>query len=117
MKKVGDGSANMFRMGWCADYPDAHNMLYDVFHPTDSTNRIQWNNKKFAQLVESASKEPDSQQRLKLYFEAERILNKTSASIFPLFFETAQYLIKPRVKDWYPMPIGGQHIYRWSLEE
>jgi ABC-type transport system substrate-binding protein len=29
---------HIFRMSWCADYPDANNWLYEVFHPTKGIN-------------------------------------------------------------------------------
>jgi ABC-type oligopeptide transport system substrate-binding subunit len=108
---------NMFRFGWCADYPDANNWLYDVFHPTVSPNWIGWNNQEFAKVVEAAQSEPDPKIRVQLYRRAEEILNTEETAIVPLYFATALYLIKPWVNDWYIMAFGGQQIRNWSLAE
>ena len=107
---------HLYRFGWCADYPDANNWLYDVFHPTHSPNRIGWNNKGFMERVERAQLSSDPQERKYLYREAEKILTEEAAAILPLYFYTAQYLVKPRVKGWYSMELGGQHIRNWSLK-
>ncbi|MCV6639506.1 peptide ABC transporter substrate-binding protein [Candidatus Albibeggiatoa sp. nov. NOAA] len=108
---------NMFRFGWCADYPDANNWLYEVFHPTVSPNWIGWNNQEFAKVVEAAQSESDPKARLQLYRRAEEILNTEETAIVPLYFATALYLVKPWVNDWYIMAFGGQQIRNWSLAE
>ncbi len=107
---------HMFRLGWSADYPDANNWLHEVFHPEISMNFIGWDNQEFADYVDGAQKTTDSNTRKAFYEEAEKILCVKEAAIMPLFFYTAQYLVKPRVKDWYPMALGGQHIRNWSLD-
>lgn len=106
---------HLFRSGWCADYPDANNWLAEVFHPTESANYIGWSNEDFAQRVEQARGSTDPALRLRLYREAERILCEEQAAIMPLFFHTAGYLVKPRVKGWYHNPMGGQHLRNWRL--
>ena len=107
----------LYRFGWCADYPDANNWLYDVFHPKYSPNRVNWENEAFAQLVEQAQLSSEPKERKKLYHDAEKILTEEVAAIIPLYFYTAQYLVNPRIKGWYSMALGGQHIRNWSLEE
>ncbi len=110
-------ATHMFRYGWCADYPDANNWLNDLFHPDTSSNLIHWNNRDFADLVDQAKQEHDPKQRQKLYRQAERILNQDKAAIVPISFSTASYLVKPRVKGWFHMALGGQAIGRWRLKE
>jgi len=108
---------HIFRTGWCADYPDANNWLNDVFHPKKSSNFIGWNNQEFANLMDQAQQNNDPKIRKKLYRRAEQILCDEEAAIIPIYFETAQYLVKNRLKGWYHMAIGGQHIRNWSLEK
>jgi ABC-type oligopeptide transport system substrate-binding subunit len=108
--------ADIFRFGWCADYPDANNWLNEVFHPQNSANRIHWSNDRFTELVEQASSERDLEQRKAMYKEAERILTEEQAAIMPLYFYTAPYLVKSRVVGWYHIPLGGQHIRNWKLQ-
>ncbi|MFK5971323.1 MAG: peptide ABC transporter substrate-binding protein [Candidatus Marithrix sp.] len=109
---------HMFRMSWCAaDYPDAHNWLYTLFHPDKGINWVGWNNREFADLVEQASRISDPVERKDLYRRAEQILTEFEVAIVPLYFLNTQFLVKPWVKNWYPMAFGGQHIRDWVLEK
>lgn len=106
---------HLFKYAWCADYPDANNWLYDVFHPTDSANLVGWNHPAFTQAVEQAQRLSDTKERIRLYRQAERILTEEAAVIIPLFFNTAHYLVKPWVQKWAHTAVGGQHIHDWAL--
>jgi len=108
---------HIFRLGWCADYPDANNWLNDVFHPTTSSNYIGWKNIEFANLMDRAQKINDQNERQQLYKRAEQILCDEETAIIPLYFYTAPYLVKKWVKGWYHMAMGGQHIRNWSIEK
>ncbi|MDM8559782.1 peptide ABC transporter substrate-binding protein [Candidatus Parabeggiatoa sp. HSG14] len=107
---------HIFRMGWCADYPDAHNWLYDVFHPKNGINWINWNHREFTNVVNKAQQISNPAERKKLYYRAEQILTEEEVAIIPLYFSNIQFLVKPWVKNWYPMAFGGQHIRYWALE-
>ena len=107
---------HIFRMGWCADYPDANNWLYEVFHPKKGINWIGWNNREFAKVVEEAQRSSNPAVRQQLYHRAEQILTEETAAIIPIYFSTAQFLVKPWVKNWFHMAFGGQHLRDWSLE-
>lgn len=108
--------ANMFRWGWCADYPDANNWLMENFHPTRSSNLIHWQNETFASLVERAAKITDPFARKTFYKKAEKILCETEAAIIPLFYDSSRILVKPwlNVKIW---PLMGNHIQTWSFKD
>jgi oligopeptide transport system substrate-binding protein len=108
---------NMFRYGWCADYPDAHNWLYDVFHPKNSEQLVGWHNQAFQDAIEKAAISLDQDERKQLYRRAEQLLVEDDVVIVPMYFNTADYLVKPRVKNWYNMAVGGQQIRNWSLEK
>lgn len=110
-------ATNMFRYGWCADYPDANNWLNDLFHPDTSSNLIHWNNRQFADLIDRAKQERSPAIRQQLYQQAETILNETDAAIVPISFATAAYLVQPRVKNWFHMALGGQQIGLWKLAD
>jgi ABC-type oligopeptide transport system substrate-binding subunit len=111
----GDYPAHMFRMGWCADYPDANNALLEIFHPDMSANRIGWNDKIFAVTTENAQRFSDAYNRERLYKKAEQILCETEAVVAPIFYYTDPTLIKPWLdaKIW---PILGNHIRTWSFK-
>jgi ABC-type oligopeptide transport system substrate-binding subunit len=112
-----ESSPHIYRSGWCSDYPDANNWLFDVFHPTYSSNLVQWQNTFFAESVEKAQGETDPEKRRALYQKAEEILTEQEAVIMPLYHYSAPYLVRPRVKNWYGMAFGGQHIRNWKLDE
>jgi oligopeptide transport system substrate-binding protein len=107
----------MFWLGWCADYPDAHSFLNDLFHPVRSPNYVEWENAEFAELMDLAGQSFDPEERKLLYKRAEQILTEQEVAVVPLFFDTAPVLIKPRVKNWNYTALGGQHIRDWYLEE
>lgn len=108
--------AHLFRAHWCADYPDAHQWLHTVFHPLHGVNWVGWNQREFTQLVDKASQISDPLERQQLYQRAEQILTEEAVAIIPIYFSTTQFLVKPRVKNWYPAVFGGQPIRFWRLE-
>ena len=107
---------HVFRMGWCADYPDANNWLMEVFHPTKSVNRVHWSNEEFARLTERAQIARDPAERIKLYRRAEQILSEEEAVIAPVYFYTSVALTKPYLKR-SVAPLGGNHIRDWSFTD
>lgn len=108
--------ADMFRWGWCADYPDANNWLMENFHPDKSGNMIHWKNDEFAALVDKAQRVTDTFTRKRLYKKAERILCEEEAAIIPLFYYTSPVLVKPWLdaKIW---PLLGNQIRTWSFND
>jgi len=108
---------HIFRLGWCADYPDANNWLNDVFHPINSANYIGWKNEEFARLMDRAKSINDQEERRQIYKRAEQILCEEETAIIPLYFYTAPYLVKRWVKGWYHMAMGGQHIRNWTISK
>ncbi len=117
VKAMESDPPHMFRFGWCADYPDANNFLNEQLNPFKSANYVRWDNAEFAELMDKAEASPDPEERKNLYRRAEQILIYEEAAVVPIFFETAHSLVKPRVKGWYHMAIGGQHIRNWSLKK
>ncbi len=107
---------HIFRMGWCSDYPDAHNWLYEVFHPEAGINWVGWESPKFTRLIEKAQQLPEPEKRRQLYRRAEQIITEQEAIIVPIFFYNTLFLVKPWVKNWYYMPFGGQQIQDWAID-
>jgi ABC-type oligopeptide transport system substrate-binding subunit len=106
----------IFRMGWCSDYPDANNWLMEVFHPTRSVNRVHWRNAEFAALTERAQVAQDPAERKRLYRRAEEILCREEAAIAPIYFYTRVTLTKPYLRARIA-PMGGNHIRDWSFTD
>ena len=79
LKTLSVDAPQIFCLSRCADYPDANNWVYEVFHSTDSENRIKWHNAEFDRVVEEAVREFDPAKRLELYKRAEQILCEEEA--------------------------------------
>lgn len=109
---------NLFWATWITDYSDANGFLYDAFYPGTQYNLSSgWENREFADSLDKALQITDPEQRKALYKRAEQILCEEDAVVMPLFYGTAPTLVKTRIKGWYNMAIGGQHIYNWVLQK
>ena len=111
-----DDGPHIFRMAWCADYPDANNWLMEVFHPTKSANRVHWRNAEFARDTERAQVAQDPAERRRLYRHAEQVLTEQEAAIAPLYFYTRLTLTPPHLHA--PLaPLGGNHLRDWRFTD
>ena len=106
---------NVFRMGWCADYPDSNNWLNEVFNSKSGQNYAKYNNPEFDKLVEEAAFEPDPAKRQELYKQAETIFIDQDAGIAPIYYYTYVRLYKPWVT---PVigPVGGDPVAEWRID-
>lgn len=114
-----EDAPQIYRNGWCADYPDANNWLLEVFHPTKSQNNPKWDPaslgaQAYMKAVEDAAASSDPDERQALYFEAEKILTVDEAIIIPIYYYTSVVCTKPYVERSYA-PLGGEHIDKWKV--
>ncbi len=116
LKTLSVDAPQIFCLSRCADYPDANNWVYEVFHSTDSENRIKWHNAEFDRVVEEAVREFDPAKRLELYKRAEQILCEEEAGIAPIYFCTIVNITKPYLKRTFA-PMGGEHIKDWRIKK
>jgi len=121
LQTITEDSPQIWRLGWCADYPDENNWTLEVFHPLKGANRTKWDPesetaKKFMQLTEDAAAEPDPDKRAELYFEAETLLCADEAIIIPIYYYTVVACTKPYVERTYA-PLGGEHWELWKLNK
>jgi oligopeptide transport system substrate-binding protein len=115
LNTISEDAPQIFRLGWCADYPDANNWVYEVFHSTDSDNRIKWHNAEFDRVVEEAARESDPAKRIELYKRAEQILCEEEAGMAPIYFYTTVMVTKPYLQRTFA-PMGGtQHVEDWKI--
>ncbi len=115
----------IFRMGWCLDYPDENNFIREVMDFGGSMNPkegggINWgpgdsNFDAFHTLVIDAAKERDPQKRIDTYAQAEEILVKTEAAIIPIYWYTSASVTKPYVVRTYSVS-GHQDYVDWDLK-
>jgi len=106
---------NIYRLGWCADYPDENNWVNEVFNSKSDSNYAKYNDPKFDKIVEEAEKEQDPDKRVKLYAQAEKLLVDTDAAIAPIYYYTRVQMTKPYLKR-IANPMGGDPVDQWVLD-
>lgn len=115
LDKLRTTPAPIFRMGYCASYPDAANFAYDVFHSGSEYNFTHWSAADYDQLVEQASRETDVLKRQELYLAAEKMLVQDRVVIIPLLWTTRVSLTNARIIRNYAIMEGYDHIDRWRV--
>jgi oligopeptide transport system substrate-binding protein len=115
----------IFRMGWCDDYPDANNFDREVFsvngsmNPADASGKtvggVNWTNQQYEDLVKQAAVETDPAKRVDLYAQAEEILVKTDAAIAPIYWYTNLDMTKPYVTRTYASSTR-QYYEKWDIQ-
>jgi len=107
---------NVYRLGWCADYPDANNWLNEVFHSKSGQNYSKFNNPDFDALVEEAAFEADPTVREDLYSQAEEIFINENSAIAPIYYYTYVRLYKPWLTNVVISPVTGDPIAEWTID-
>jgi len=100
----------VWRLGWCGDYPDAHNWHADAML---SNNWPRYNNPSYDAIVDAAASEPVSATRLGQYEQAEAYLVMTDTAIVPIYYFVNRNLTRPDLTRTY-RSLGGQHVDEWS---
>jgi oligopeptide transport system substrate-binding protein len=111
----------IFRMGWCMDYPDANNWDKDVTAFGGSQNPregggFNWKNDEFEKLVADAAAELDPAKRTALYAQAEDILVNKDAVMAPIYWYTNLDLTKPNVTRTYSAD-GHERFEKWDITQ
>ena len=96
---VEEGRYQMFLLAWIMDYPDEENILNLHFDSESPNNNTFYDNPQVDELLRQALLEPDPQQRIEQYREAEQII-LDDVPWFPLYFGRYHVLIKPYVKNY-----------------
>jgi oligopeptide transport system substrate-binding protein len=113
---VSEEAPMIYRSGWCQDYADANNFLYDVFYSQSSQNDPGFNSPEYDALVEQARTETDTEVRRELYVQAEQILVVDQAGIVPIYWYTTNQILKPYVE--YSKSVTGNEIYyNWDINK
>lgn len=105
---VAKGETSAFWLSWWADYPDAENFLYPLFHSSNwgaGGNRVFYRNPDVDRLIEEAQQEPDATRRMQKYHEAETRIVRDAPAVF-FWHQTDYYLCQPWVKHFSPPPLS-----------
>jgi oligopeptide transport system substrate-binding protein len=116
---------HVFRMGWCADYPDENNWVHEVFNSDAGANRLRRNcldpncgsttTSEFDNLTVEAALESDPDRRVELYHQAEEILAADEAAYAPIYHYTIVQVTKPWLDRNYPL-LGGNDFFNWTID-
>ena len=111
---VSEDAPIIYRSGWCQDYPDANNFLYDVLYSQSSQNDPGYNNPEFDALLEQARVSTDQEERLELYAQAEEILVVQDAGVAPIYWYTTNQVTRPYVERTYSI-VGDEAYEVWDI--
>ena len=112
--KQGKDAGQIHRAGWCPDYNDTNNYLLDVYRSDSGNNFGKWTNPQFDKLVDQARVETDLATRLKLYTQAEQILNIEDAGTMTLYYPVTAWLTKSNIKRTYTI-LGNDYYWDWDI--
>ena len=106
---------HIWRLGWCADYPDENNWVHEVFNVDAGANRLRRESGDFDALTAAAGVESDPAKRLAMYLEAETLLTETETAFAPIYHYTIVQVTKPWLTRNYPV-IGGNDFFNWTID-
>jgi oligopeptide transport system substrate-binding protein len=105
----------MFYTGWIADYPHPQDFLEILFRSGADNNYGQYHNPEVDDLLKRAGVEPDYEQSLALYQQAEERL-VADAACLPLWFGKNYILTKPYVQNYDLDPMGIARLSEVSVK-
>jgi len=113
-KQLTNMQLSFFRLGWRADYEDADNLLYTLFHgtATEGSNLTGYHNPQVDKLLEdSRAIYNDEGARLKMLKRAEEIIVDDAPCLW-LFQKKATILIGKDVRDF---QVDSLEMINWNL--
>jgi oligopeptide transport system substrate-binding protein len=117
---------HVWRLGWCADYPDENNWVHEVFNSEAGANNLRRNctdancsdttgPTEFDNLTVQAGQASDPAERAELYSQAEDILAGEEAAYAPIYHYTAITVTKPWLTRNFPA-LGGNDYFNWTVD-
>lgn len=111
-EKGDEKSAQIFRMGWIADYPSLDNFLYPLFHSSQSATMYTfYNNPEFDDLVVQARQTTDETQRTNLYLQAEKLM-LADAPVIPIYYYRDFRVVNNRLGGFVHDPMYQTHFWK-----
>ena len=107
---------SLYDQGWIADYPDPQDFLDVLFRTGAQFNTGGYSNQQLDAVLASASVEPDSATRSKLYQQAENTVVQ-DAPVLPLYFGRSYIVVKPYVKGYVLSPLGYPFLNQVSIQK
>jgi ABC-type oligopeptide transport system substrate-binding subunit len=102
----------IWRLGWCTDFYDAHSFVSDGIRPANFGN---WTNSTYDNLIIQVRRKPTAVMRKAKYKQIEKILVETEAIMLPLYYYAYGWASKPYLERGYGDGGYGGHIDEWEL--
>lgn len=103
MDAIRQGEPDMYYMNWFADYPDAENFLYPLFHSSQAERRNRYSNFRVDALIEQNRVTVDPKERAQLARRAERLIADDAPYVW-LWHEVTYEITQPWVSN-YDAPV------------
>jgi oligopeptide transport system substrate-binding protein len=103
-----------YAFGWIGDYDDPMTFL-DLFLSDSPFNNSFFENKRYDELIKGAQTESDTDKRMQMMLEAEKILIEEAGTV-PVFFAAVAGVKKPYFKGYTPHSFGGDDYKYASIE-
>lgn len=104
---LNNGEADMFWISWWADYPDAENFLFPLFHSSNhgaGGNRTRYTNSTVDRMITSGQTELNIKKRADYYKTAEKIITE-DLPLLPFWHKKEFLLIQPSLKAFVTFPV------------
>ena len=111
-----DQVPHVFRLGWCADYPDENNWIHEVFNSDEGANRVRTDNADFNALTVAAGEADDPAEREALYEQAEQMFAEEMVAFAPIYHYTTVNVTHQWLTRNFP-PLGANDFYNWTLDD
>ncbi|MDD1749147.1 MAG: peptide ABC transporter substrate-binding protein [Methanothrix sp.] len=110
------GGFNLARVAWVADYQDPNNFLFLYLSNNLDFNDTRWVSTRYDDLVKKANTMAAGPDRMKVFYDAEKILIEDEHVIMPIYWYTSQNLIdlskwggwSPNALDQHPL----KYVYK-----
>jgi oligopeptide transport system substrate-binding protein len=107
---------HIYRLGWCADYPDENNWVHEVFNADAGANRLRRDSGEFDELTVAAQLSQDPAERAALYLEAERILHEIEVAVAQIYHYTSMNVTHSWLTRNFPS-VGPPDYFRWTIDQ
>lgn len=117
-RRLAEGAHDSVLIGWSGDNPDPDNFfrpLLSCAAVASGNNRAHWCEPRFDQLVQSAIRTADQQQRLQFYQEAQTLLNN-QVPLMPIVHSLRYQATQPYIRDLNLEPYGGTRLHQTYKE-
>ena len=117
-----EGKPDVYRLGWCQDYPHANNWIHEVFNPVQGANvpLLSADDPQVGDLVQEftdttiAAQTASPEEQLELYKRAEQLFIDEIVGIIPIYYYTSNRVTKP----WLDRVYGDDlYLHLWSIDQ